>query len=43
MADNDTSNARAHELPRPTPALRYLDVMVGTWEAEQGGGSDGRR
>jgi hypothetical protein len=32
MADDNTSNARAHELPRPNPALRSLDVMVGTWE-----------
>jgi hypothetical protein len=32
MPDDNTNNARAHELPQPNPALRSLDVMVGTWE-----------
>jgi hypothetical protein len=31
MADGNT-NAQTHEPPRPKPALRSLDVMVGTWE-----------
>ena len=32
MADDNTDDARAHEPPGPNPALRSLDVMVGTWE-----------
>jgi len=30
--DDNTNNAQTHEPPRPKPALRSLDVMVGTWE-----------
>jgi hypothetical protein len=30
--DNDTENAQAHdEAPQPNPALKSLDIMVGTW------------
>ncbi len=33
MADdnNTTDNAQAHDQPGPDPALKSLDVMVGTW------------
>ena len=32
MADGNTDDTRAHEPPRPNPALGRLEVMVGTWE-----------
>jgi hypothetical protein len=32
MADGNANDARAHEPPRPNPALKSLEVMVGTWE-----------
>ena len=32
MAEDNANDARAHEAPRPSPALRSLYVMVGTWE-----------
>ena len=32
MANNDTNNAQEDRSPQPNPALKSLDVMVGTWE-----------
>lgn len=33
MADEYTNNAQAHDQPpRPNPALKSLDVMVGMWD-----------
>jgi hypothetical protein len=33
MTNDDTYNAQAHEEPsQPNPALKSLDVMVGTWD-----------
>jgi hypothetical protein len=40
MAD-DTNNAQAHQLPpEPSPDLKSLDRLVGTWEVS--GGAQGR-
>jgi hypothetical protein len=35
MAD-DTNNAQAHQQPEPSPDLRSLDRLVGTWELSGG-------
>jgi hypothetical protein len=32
MVEDNANYAQTHEAPRPNPALRNLDVMVGTWE-----------
>ena len=40
MAEDDTSNAQAYQQPEPTPDLRSLDRLVGTWEIS--GGAQGR-
>ena len=32
MAEDDTNNARAHRQFEPTPDLKNLDRLVGTWE-----------
>jgi hypothetical protein len=32
MANDDTNNAQANQLPQPSPDLRSLDRLVGTWE-----------
>ena len=32
MADDNTSNAQAHDRSEPNSALASLDVMVGTWD-----------
>jgi hypothetical protein len=34
VADNDTNNTQEDRPPQPNPALKSLDVMVGTWELE---------
>ena len=43
MADDDTDDAQAHELPlQPNPALKSLKVMVDTWDLKgRDSGTDG--